>query len=377
MGLQQITNVRDQATLQRTDLASSSGKLSNQRDQSHPEKWSGITNNKAMEDIGGACQIDGPRGSLDGSSEVLPLDTVTMDSDIRSDGQFWKLLSLLEELEIEARNLSAMEIEQLKEYITNFSLDNCKPHGNQGYNRVLLQLFGYLGHGKSSFINTCKYILDESEFQVLADAGASQGGKTTKRIPYELTDTITMVDNRGCSTMNAYETGEIFAQLGNFVPLNVEVNWQTGYTDIMSRMEESKNYSDFIVPIFVYSVKKGIADEEVPEIKNLLDYARDLTGIVPIVVLTHKTQGNLTNVEAKFNNIGIDHIFKLENFTKKSELKIRSRHEEVLKFLREVLKDVEYRMRDKRDPLRERVERKKRVLLFVHDREIKRELQRR
>ncbi|KAM4632413.1 uncharacterized protein O3C94_018915 [Discoglossus pictus] len=150
-----------------------------------------------------------------------------------------------------------MEIEQLKEYITNFSLDNCKPHGNQGYNRVLLQLFGYLGHGKSSFINTCKCILEEREFQVLADAGDSQGGKTTKRIPYELTDTIIMVDNRGFKTMNAYETGEIFAQMGNLVPLNLEVEWQTGYTDIMSRMEESEltaKYSDFIVPIFVYSL---------------------------------------------------------------------------------------------------------------------------
>ncbi|KAM4604506.1 uncharacterized protein O3C94_023365 [Discoglossus pictus] len=148
----------------------------------------------------------------------------------------------------------------------------------------------------------------------------------------------------------------------------------------MSRMQESditEKYSDVIVPIFVYSVKKGIADKEVPEIKQLLDTVRDLTGIVPIVVLTHKSQGDLTNVEAKFNNIGIDQIFKLENVTNKSELKIRSRHEEVLRFLREVLKDVEYRMRDKRNPVRERVERKKRVLQFVHDREIEREEEKR
>ncbi|KAM4605864.1 uncharacterized protein O3C94_018462 [Discoglossus pictus] len=266
-----------------------------------------------------------------------------------------------------------MEIEQLKEYITNFSLNSCKPHGNQGYNRVLLQLFGYLGHGKSSFINSCKYILEESEFQVLADAGVSKGGKTTKRIPYELTDAIIMVDNRGCKTMNAYETGEIFAQLGNFVPLNVEVRWQTGYTDIMCRLEESDitaNYSDFIVPIFVYSVKKGIADEDVPEIKELLDTVSNLTGINPLVVLTHKSQGDLSNMEAKFKKIGIDHIFKLENVTKQSDLKIRARHEEVLKFICQVLKDVECRMRDKRNPKKERVERKKRVLQFVHDREI-------
>ncbi|MEE6498408.1 hypothetical protein FKM82_003083 [Ascaphus truei] len=203
-----------------------------------------------------------------------------------------------------------MDIDQLKEYTINFSLDNCAL-GNQGYNRVLLQLFGYLGHGKSSFINSCKYVLEDGEFRIYADAGHSHGGKTTRRITYPLTDTITLVDNRGCATMNSYETGEIFAQLG-------------------------------------------------------LD---------PIVVLTHKSQGDLTGIQAKFKNMGTEHIFQLENFTSSDHLRTRARSQEILTFCHEVLKNVEFRMRERRNPQRERAERKKFVLEFAHEREMKREME--
>ncbi|XP_053550346.1 chromatin assembly factor 1 subunit A-B-like [Bombina bombina] len=267
-------------------------------------------------------------------------------------------------------------INKMKSFIMNFSLNDCKPHGNQGYKRVLLQLFGYLGHGKSSFINTCKYVLEEGAYKIYSDVGSSDGGKTTKRISYPLTSNITLVDNRGCAMMSDQETGEIYAQLSNLLPLDQEVQWQRGYMGIMTRMVEADknaNYSDFIVPIFVYSVKKGISDEELPEIKKLIKNAWDLTGIIPIVVLTFKNQGNVTDVEAKFNNIGIDYIFKLENFTINENNKDADRCEEVLMFLSEILKDVEFHMRDTRNCKKERAERKKFVLGFAHDTEVNEE----
>ncbi|XP_075422696.1 uncharacterized protein LOC142463618 [Ascaphus truei] len=269
-----------------------------------------------------------------------------------------------------------MDTDQLREYITSFSLDNCA-RGSQGYNRVLLQLFGYMGNGKSSFINSCKYVvLDEGEFKTYTDAGQSDGARTTRRITYPLTDTITVVDNRGCAKMNSYETGEIFAQLGNLLALDQEVVWDKGYQSIVHRLVEgdmNANYSDFIVPIFVYSVKKGITEEEVPEIKDLLDNARTLTGLDPIVVLTFKSQGNLTRVRAKFKNMGTERIFQLENFTPSDHLRTRARDQEILTFFYEVLKDAEFRMRGKRDPPRERADRKKFILYFAHEREMKRE----
>ncbi|XP_053551042.1 uncharacterized protein LOC128642335 [Bombina bombina] len=269
-----------------------------------------------------------------------------------------------------------MDIDNKKSFIKNFSLNDCKPRGNQGYKRVLLQLFGYLGHGKSSFINTCKYVLEEGAYKLYSDVGSSDGGKTTKRISYPLTSNITLVDNRGCAMMSDQETGEIYAQLGNLLPLDQEVQWQRGYMGIMKRLVEADknaNYSDFIVPIFVYSVKKGISEEEMPEIKRLLDNARNLTGLVPIVVLTFKNQGNVKEVEDKFNNIGVDNIFKLENFTPSDNGKTPDRISEVLTFLKEVLKDVTYHMRSERNCKLERAERKKFVLGFAHDTEVNEE----
>ncbi|XP_053551099.1 uncharacterized protein LOC128642373 [Bombina bombina] len=267
-----------------------------------------------------------------------------------------------------------MDITKMNEFIINFNLNDCKPHGNQGYNRVLLQLFGYLGHGKSSFINTCKYVLGcKDEWH--ADVARSDGGKTTQRKAYPLTRNITLVDNRGCAKMSDQETGEIYAQLGNLLPLYTEVQWQNGYRGIMNRIVETDmnaNYSDFVVPVFIYSVKKGISTEEMPNIKTLLDNDKKLTGVAPIVVLTFKTQGNLMDVETKFKNIGTDHIFKLENYTWPDGIQQNyARQNEVLTFLCEALKNVQYHMRDWRNPDDEREQRKLFLLEFTHETEKK------
>ncbi|OCT55381.1 hypothetical protein XELAEV_18002642mg [Xenopus laevis] len=108
-------------------------------------------------------------------------------------------------------------IPELTHYIKNFKLEDFSSR-NQGYDRVLLQLFGYLGHGKSSFINTCKYVLEDGEYQNYTNAKKPQEGgdqgDTTERVTYPLTDIMTLVDNRGCNKMNNYETAEFLAQLG-------------------------------------------------------------------------------------------------------------------------------------------------------------------
>lgn len=104
-------------------------------------------------------------------------------------------------------------LDHVRNNILRFSLGRC-PFGSQGYNRVLLQLFGYKSHGKSSLINSCKYVLDGGEYKVHAKESSYYGGVTVNRKAYQLTHTITIVDNRGNSRFNAFETGEIYAQLG-------------------------------------------------------------------------------------------------------------------------------------------------------------------
>ncbi|KAM4024284.1 uncharacterized protein ACNLHF_025210 [Anomaloglossus baeobatrachus] len=261
-------------------------------------------------------------------------------------------------------------IPEMTNFIKNFSLADCN---NKGFSRVLLQLFGYLGHGKSSFINTCKYVLDDTEYKTYADVKSNDGGNTTERITYELTDTLTLVDNRGCSVMNEYETGEIFAQLGNLLPLNQQVSWSKGI-GLVDRIVEAERYvqsSDFIYPIFVYSVKKGLSADEALEVKELLTTARNLTGICPLVLLTHKTNPNLRAVRARFEDMDVERIFALENFTPEDHLKTRGKHEDVLKLYIEVIRDIEFRMERMSSPEDEREKRKQFVLKFVYERELR------
>ncbi|XP_077350317.1 uncharacterized protein LOC144000384 isoform X2 [Lithobates pipiens] len=202
-----------------------------------------------------------------------------------------------------------MDMDELRHVINNFSFDRLKS-GNQGFNRILIQLFGLLGHGKSSFINTCIYVWQDGEYKNWAKANEGDGGHTIHRIPHKITSNIMVVDNRGLPTLNAYGGGEIFAQLG----------------------------------------------------------------IYPIVVLTHKNYGNLTSVESSFRDMGIERIFAFENYTQEDHFKTRGRHEEVLKFLQEVIKDAQFRVEHQtRNPVKEMHDRKQFVLNYVHQREKKME----
>ncbi|XP_077129810.1 uncharacterized protein LOC143785037 [Ranitomeya variabilis] len=265
-----------------------------------------------------------------------------------------------------------MDSDEMRRFIKNFSFDKCKK-GNQGFKRILIQLFGLLGHGKSSFINTCICVWRDCEYENWAKARGADGGTTTDRIPYELTENLTLVDNRGCSTLQDKESGVIFAQLGNLLPIGTRVEWGEGFglTEKMVKAEKLVKSSDFVFPVFVHSVRKGIPKEERGELKALLDSAKTLTGVVPIVVLTHKTAGSLTETEGIFRDLGVERIFSFENYTREDNMKTRGKHEEVLKFLCEVIKDVQFRVEQPRDPSEEMKMRRKFVLKYIHECDMK------
>ncbi|XP_077350304.1 uncharacterized protein LOC144000376 [Lithobates pipiens] len=261
-----------------------------------------------------------------------------------------------------------MDIEKLRSSITSFSLDKCNK-GNQGFSRILIQLFGFLGHGKSAFINTCIYVLEDGEYDNWAKAKEEDGGSTTERIPYKLTQNITLVDNRGLGKMDGYETGEIFAQLGNLIPLG-KVEWPKNFelVDRITSAEKTMTTSDFIFPVFVHSVQSTIENEKQEDIKKVLQTSTRLTGVSPIVVLTHKSSGNLIDTEKVFRNMGVDKIFSFENYTREDHIKLREKHKEVLKFLHEVIKDVRFRMEHQpQDPVKEILERKIFVMNYIYE----------
>ncbi|XP_077303054.1 uncharacterized protein LOC143923319 [Lithobates pipiens] len=267
---------------------------------------------------------------------------------------------------------SMSKTDKLKEYIISYSLNDC-PEGNQGYNRILLQLCGYLGHGKSSLINSCVHVLQDrkQQFTVVAQSGEAQGGLTMERKSYPLTPTITIVDNRGCSTLNGFETGELYAQLGNFIPLDLKVEWTKGFEEMLTRLEDSElepNFRDIIVPIFVYSVKRDVAPSEVQEMKNFLTNCRNLTGIFPLIVLTHKTSGNLTKLHDLFEGMGAEEIISVENYTAEDHTDTRGRHFQFLNLIYKALEDVDFKMQKPINKRKELAKHKTFLFSFLHTR---------
>ncbi|XP_018428796.1 PREDICTED: uncharacterized protein LOC108801366 [Nanorana parkeri] len=262
-----------------------------------------------------------------------------------------------------------MDIGQLRDNIGHFSLDSGYL-GNQGYEKVLLQLFGYTGHGKSSFINSCKYVLEEGErFAEPAEARETHHGLTMSRNAYPLTETITMVDNRGCSKMDDFERSEVYAQLGNFIPIGQKVNWKDNFSAMMEDLENSElepNYTDFIVPIFVYSVRQQIPDAEMQEVKKFMENCVRMTGIVPIIVLTFKTRGDYLDIEKRFRLMGAEVVIAIENYTTTSNIKTLGRTTDILMVIDSALRNVKFRLEQPRNPRRERVERKKFLLNYIH-----------
>ncbi|XP_075034749.1 uncharacterized protein LOC142097048 [Mixophyes fleayi] len=168
---------------------------------------------------------------------------------------------------------------------------------------------------------------------------------------------------------------------GNFMPLN-RVEWKNNYNDMMELVEESEmdpNYTDFIVPVFVFSVKAGLAEEKMPEVKIFMDNCREMTGIVPIVVLTNKTSGNYFMTDRQFKDMGAETVISVENYTKEKNIKTLGNSTEFLMFIDSAIKEVQLHMQQIRDPIAERVDRKTFVLKYIHDAEetkAKAELQR-
>ncbi|XP_073416583.1 uncharacterized protein [Dendrobates tinctorius] len=265
-----------------------------------------------------------------------------------------------------------MDDEERRRKIRDFTFDKCK-RGNQGFQRILLQLFGYLGHGKSSFINTVMCVWSNSGYKNWANAAGADEGHTMERLTYQLTKNIVLVDNRGCSKMNTYETGEIFAQLANLLPLDKSVDWSKGFglVDRIVDAEPIVKASDFTIPIFVYSVANSSTPGLKEELKDIFGTAKKLTKVVPTVVLTHRHHENYTEMENMFRDIGVDKFFSLENYTDKNPKRKRESHEAVIRFLYEVISDAQFRANYPRDADQEMIERKLFVMKYIHQREMK------
>ncbi|XP_071970202.1 uncharacterized protein [Engystomops pustulosus] len=269
-----------------------------------------------------------------------------------------------------------MDVQERRRYIQQFKVQDNSLAEN-GYRRILLQLFGCTGHGKSTFINFCIYTLGDGEYELKAEASGSPSAVTSERRAYQLTDCITIVDNRGFGLSPEDVIGEICAQLGNFLPLNQRVERIRDFVEIMSKVEDSDltpNYSDFIVPIYIQSVIETATCKEFLRLKTFFQNCRFMTGMYPIVVFTNKHRAPYSELESLFQMAGAEHIHAVENYTEDDNVKTRGRCNDLLAVIEDALRDAKFCMEQRRDPVRERIERKKFLLKCIYDKTIEKKI---
>lgn len=190
------------------------------------------------------------------------------------------------------------------------------------------------------------------------------------RTSYQLTDTITLVDNRGCPKVNNFETAEIYAQLGNFLPLDIGVVWRESYSDVVSNLEQAEmepNESDLIIPVFVYNVKHSIPEELIAELSSFITNCRLMTGVYPIIVLTNKHSADYLTLEKTFRRMRAEVVMTVENYTNEDHMKTLGRTTDILKFIDSALNNAKYLMEQPRNPKKDRIGRRLFLLNHIHD----------
>ncbi|CAN2390449.1 hypothetical protein PRIEUP_LOCUS486, partial [Pristimantis euphronides] len=271
------------------------------------------------------------------------------------------------------------DLAQLKDRIFNYQLDGSNL-GNLGYTRILLQICGPTGNGKSSLINSFKYALYDQKFSILAPVAPAQeslGGFTTKRLSYELTKVITLVDNRGFGKSDSFEKEEVYAQLANFQPLDVEVTWDRSYEYRMDEVISSAlNTNDLLVPIYVHSAATQIPEGDKKEMVEFFQTINKLTGFLPIVVLTNRLSPNAEKMHKQFKAMGVESVFEVENYINEDHNKTIGKDRSFLTILSALLDMVDF-VSNKVVPILESPEQEHRkrmkvLLKMAHDNDMER-----
>ncbi|XP_063791473.1 uncharacterized protein LOC134945860 isoform X2 [Pseudophryne corroboree] len=170
-------------------------------------------------------------------------------------------------------------LEEMRAEINRYTPGNTRPEAEHGYQRVALQLFGLMGHGKSSLINSCLCVLADAEYRNEAGAGQSDGTMTTSRTEHKLTNELVMIDNRGFAKLDSDEILEARAQLRSLRDIG-KVSWEDNLTKTLEQIPKkySQRPADVIVPIYVYSATQAWSQSDGTDIQKLTKSALTITG---------------------------------------------------------------------------------------------------
>ncbi|KAM5151733.1 uncharacterized protein ACMZJ9_009980 [Mantella aurantiaca] len=247
----------------------------------------------------------------------------------------------------------SQEPEITQELINLYTLGNTLDYSTHGFQRVAIQLFGFLGHGRSSLINSCVCVVKDEEYQNVAGAGMTEGALTIQRNEYELTNTLVIVDNRGFKTMKRTEIIEACAQIRSLRDIG-EVSWdKDNLTETLQQFPRKyqNRPADFILPVMVYSATNVWNPSEAEDMQLFITQAFRITGIHPIVVITRCDVQNFDTIKQKFGELGVTKRLSVENYTENDYIRTEEKDRKILELVHVCVQEAErgIRMRGHQD----------------------------
>ncbi|XP_077305748.1 uncharacterized protein LOC143925042 [Lithobates pipiens] len=246
-----------------------------------------------------------------------------------------------------------VEPANIREQIIRYTPGNTLDFSTHGFQRMAIQLFGSMGHGKSSLVNSCVCVAKDEEYQNLAGAGMTQGGLTKQRKEYELTNTLVIIDNRGFSKMKPQETTEACAQIRSLRDFG-KVSWKKdNLKETLKQfpLKYQNRPADFILPVLVYSANQDWSPSEGDDIQQFITHAFRITGIHPVVVITQCGAQNFDAIKWKFGELGATKRLWVENYTENDYTRTEEKDQKILEFLHVCIQEAEraIRMRKNQD----------------------------
>ncbi|XP_071486097.1 uncharacterized protein [Diadema antillarum] len=212
--------------------------------------------------------------------------------------------------------------------------------------RLRIGLFGPTGVGKSAFINSALYATGET-WDNLAPEGFTEdphASKTRALNSYDISDFVSLVDNRGMRRLGGNFMIELGNQVAGVYGEGHKVDWDSGfYKRLVSGLKRtfisSKDCEIHTCVLVVSAERLGIRPAD---IRELVETIRYMTGEPPIIIITNccspmVVRSDVAAFRVGLQDMGIDYLFELENYTLQSHDYDRKKHVDALEALRQCL----------------------------------------
>ncbi|XP_072167869.1 uncharacterized protein [Diadema setosum] len=210
--------------------------------------------------------------------------------------------------------------------------------------RLRIGLFGPPGVGKSAFINSVLYATGETWDNQAPEGFAEEASKTRALNSYDISDFISLVDNRGMRSLGGNFMVELGNQVAGVYGEGHEVEWDSGfYKRLVSGLKRTfLSSQDCEIHTCVLVVSARSLNMQPQDLRELVTTIQQMTGEPPIVIITnchnpHVRRDVVSTFRVGLQEMGINYLFEIENYTIESHFFDDKKHIDALEALRQCL----------------------------------------